>query len=148
MAQKLSSEFDYLRQQVDEMWDRLKGGQSGRPRYCPPILEPPVDVYETAEHVVIIAEIPGIGEEEVEMEVHGDHLHFRGQKNDHHAAPGHRHSQIEICYGSFERALKVPAEVDPEGAEVSYDDGFLKIVLPKSQQQKRQVKVTVRPGRA
>ena len=148
MAQKLSSEFDYLRQQVDEMWDRLKGGQSGRPRYCPPILEPPVDVYETAEHVVIIAEIPGIGEEEVEMEVHGDHLHFRGQKNDPHAAPGPRHSQIEICYGSFERALKVPAEVDPEGAEVSYDDGFLKIVLPKSQQQKRQVKVTVRPGRA
>jgi HSP20 family protein len=147
MAQKLFAEFDYLRQQMDEMWERLTGGQGSRPRFCPPILEPSVDIYETAEEVVMLAEIPGIGDEEVEIDVHGDHLRFHGQKKDRHAAPGHHHSQMEICYGPFERTVKLPAEVDPEGAQVSYGDGFLKIALPKRQQQKHRVRVTVRPER-
>jgi HSP20 family protein len=148
MAQKLFSDFEYLHQQMDEMWERLTGGQGGRPRFCPPILEPPVDIYETTEEVVILAEIPGIGDEEVQIDLHGDRLHFHGQKNDYHAAPGHRHSQMEICYGTFERAVSLPAEVDPEGVQVSYRDGFLKIVLPKRQRQKQRVRVTVRPQRA
>ena len=147
MAQKLFAEFDYLRQQMDEMWERLTGVQGSRPRFCPPILEPSVDIYETAEDVVMLAEIPGIGDEEVEIDVHGDRLRFHGQKNDRHAAPGRHHSQMEICYGPFERTVKLPAEVDPEGAQVSYGDGFLKIVLPKRQQQKHRVRVTVRPER-
>jgi len=148
MAQKQFSDFGYLHQQMEEMWDRLTGGQGGRPRLCPPVLEPPVDVYETADEVVILAEIPGIGDEEVSIDVEGDRLRFRGDKNDHHAAPGHRHSQMEICYGTFERTVRLPAEADPEGVAVTYRDGFLRIVLPKRQQQKHQVRVTVRPQKA
>ena len=148
MAQKLFSDFEYLHQQMDEMWERLTGGQGGHPRFCPPILEPPVDIYETAEEVVILAEIPGIGDEEVQIDMHGDLLHFHGQKNDHQAAPGHRHSQMEICYGAFERTVGLPAEADLEGVQVSYRDGFLKIVLPKRQAQKHRVRVTVRPQKA
>jgi len=148
MTQKLFADFEYLHQEMEEMWERLTGGQGRRPRLCPPILEPPVDVYETAEEVVILAEIPGIGDEEVQIDLHGDRLRFHGQKNDHHAAPGHRHSQIEICYGTFERTVSLPAEVDPEGVQVSYRDGFLKIVLPKRQRQRHRVRVTVRPQKA
>jgi HSP20 family protein len=148
MAQKLFSDFEYLHQQMDEMWERLTGGQGGRPRFCPPILEPPVDVYETAEEVVILAEIPGIGDEEVQLDLHGDRLHFYGEKIDRHAAPGHRHNQMEICYGTFERTVDLPAEVDPEAVQIAYRDGFLKITLPKRQGQKHRVRVTVRPQKA
>jgi HSP20 family protein len=148
MAQKPFAEFDHLHQQMEEMWERLTGGHGGRPRFCPPILEPPVDVYETAEEVVILAEVAGIGGEEVQIDLQAGRLRFHGQKDDHHAAPGHRHSQMEICYGTFDRTVNLPAEVDPEGIQASYEDGFLKIVLPKRQQQRRQVRVSVRPRRA
>jgi HSP20 family protein len=149
MAQKLFADFEHLHQQMDEMWERLTGGQGSRPRFCPPILEPPVDIYETTEDVVILAEIAGIGDEDVQIDLLGDrHLRFHGQKDDHHAAPGHRHSQMEICYGTFERTVNLPAEVDPEGIQASYRDGFLKIVLPKRQEQTRQVRVTIRPQTA
>ncbi len=148
MTQKPFGDFEHLHQQMEEMWERLTGGHGGRPRFCPPILEPPVDIYETAEDVVILAEIAGIADEEVQIDVQGDRLRFHGQKNDHHAAPGHRHSQMEVCYGTFERTVNLPSEVDPEAVQVSYRDGFLKIVLPKRQQQRRQVRVTVRPQRA
>ncbi len=148
MVQNPFADFDHLHQEMEEMWERLTGGHGGRPRFCPPMLEPPVDVYETAEDVVILAEIAGIGGEEVQIDVQGDRLRFSGRKNDHHAAPGHRHSQIEICYGTFDRAVTLPADVDPEGVKVSYRDGFLKIVLPKRQRRPHQVRVTVRTQKA
>ena len=148
MAQKPFAEFDHLHQQMEEMWERLTGGHGGRPRFCPPILEPPVDIYETVEDVVILAEIAGIGGEEVQIDLEGDRLRFHGLKNDHHAAPSHRHSQMEICYGAFDRTVNLPAEVDAEGVKVSYQDGFLRIMLPKRQQQRRRVRVTVRTQRA
>jgi len=149
MAQKLFADFEHLHQQMEEMWERLTGGQGSRPRFSPPILEPPVDVYETAKDVVILAEIAGVGDEDLQIDVQeGRRLRFHGQKNDLHAAPGHRHSQIEICYGTFERTVNLPAQVDPEGVQVSYRDGFLKIVLPKRQQQTHRVRVTVRPQKA
>jgi len=148
MTQKLFADFEYLHQEMDEMWNRLTGGRGGRPSLCPPILEPPVDVYETAKDVVLLVEIPGIGDEEVQIDLQGDRLHLQGQKNDRHAAPGHRHSQMEVCYGAFERTVSLPADVDPEGIQVSYQDGFLKIVLPKSERQRHRVQVTVRPQKA
>ncbi len=64
-------EFERLRGQVDHMWRRLAGGHPGRPGFCLPVLEPPADVFETADQVVVVAEIAGIGEEEVEVEVVG-----------------------------------------------------------------------------
>jgi HSP20 family protein len=143
MTHRPFGEFDHLHQQIEEMWERLTG-QGGRSRFCPPILEPPVDVYETGEEVVLLAEIAGIGGEEVQIDVLGDRLRFHGRKDDHHAAAGHRHSQMEICYGAFDRTVSLPAEVDAEGADVSYQNGFLRIVLPKRQQQAHQVRIRVR----
>jgi HSP20 family molecular chaperone IbpA len=141
-------EFEHMRQEMDEMWERLTGGRSGRGRFCPPVLVPPVDVYETADQVVVLSEIAGISEEEVEVTIEGTRLTFRGEKNDRHAEPGHRHSQMEICYGIFERTVELPADVDAAGIEVWYGDGFLRIVLPKLKQKRRhRMRVSVRePG--
>jgi HSP20 family protein len=138
------SEFERLHEQMDQMWRRLAGAPSGRSRFCSPMLAPPTDVYETRDSVVIVAEIAGIEQQEVEIEIEGDHLAFHGEKVDHHAEPGHRHAQMEICYGQFGRSVLLPAKVDPEQAQVSYSDGFLRIVLPKVEQTRKRVRVNVR----
>ncbi len=141
-------EFEHLHQEMDEMWERLTGHGSGRARFCPPVLIPPVDVYETPEEVVVLSEIAGISEEGVQVTIDGTRLTFRGEKSDRHAGPSHRHSQMEICYGLFERTLELPAAVDGAGIDISYSDGFLRIVLPKMKRQpRRQVRISVRqPG--
>jgi len=143
------SEFGRLHEQIERMWERLAGGRPGRPSFRAPVLEPPTDVLETADEVVVVAEIPGIEEGMVGIEVEGDRLAFRGEKSDRQAEPGQQHTQIEIHYGPFERTLILPAEVDPDGIDVSYSNGFLRIALPKLKRQRpRQVRVTVRrPGR-
>jgi HSP20 family protein len=138
-------EIERLHEQMERMWKRLTGGLPGRPGFCLPVLEPPTDVFETDDQVVVVAEIAGIGEEEVEIEVEGDRLAYRGEKSDRRADPHQRHAQIEICYGLFERVLALPAPVDPDKAEVSYEDGFLRIALPKlARRRSHHVRVTVR----
>ena len=138
-------EFERLRGQMDQMWRRLAGGHPGRPGFGLPVLEPPADIFETADQVVVVAEIAGIAGEEVEVEILGDRLALRGEKRDRRADPRHRHAQVEICYGPFERVLTLPAPVDPAGAEISYSDGFLRIALPKLQRRRpHRVRVIVR----
>ncbi len=139
------SEFERLHEQMEQMWRRLAGEGSGRSRFCSPTLAPPTDVYETADEVVIVAEIAGIDEQEVEIEVDGGRLAFHGEKVDREAHPHRRHAQMEICYGMFGRSLVLPARVDPNRAKVTYADGFLRIVLPKvPDQPPRQVRVSIR----
>lgn len=138
-------EFERLHEQMEQMWRRMVSGLPGRPGFCPPIIQPLTDIFETPNHVVVVAEVAGIAEEEVEIEIQGDRLTFRGEKRDRRAEPHHRHAQVEICYGRFERTVKLPATVKTEGAEVSYSDGLLRILLPKEEQQvPRSVRVYLR----
>ncbi len=132
------SEFERLRGEMEEIWRRLGGGHPGRPSFRLPVLEPPVDVFETAGHVVVVAEIAGIGDEEIEVEITGDRLALRGEKRDRRVEPHHRHAQVEIWYGPFQRVVALPAPVDPDRAEISYSDGFLRIVLPKLERRRPQ----------
>jgi len=139
------SEFERLHEQMDQMWRRLSGVPSGRSRFCSPTLAPPTDVYETASTVVVVAEIGGIEEQEVDIEIEGERLAFHGEKIDRDTHPNQRHTQMEICYGQFGRTVLLPAKVDPAGAEVSYSEGFLRIVLPKLRKQSpHKVRVNVR----
>ncbi|MGD0765459.1 MAG: Hsp20/alpha crystallin family protein [Dehalococcoidia bacterium] len=139
------AEFERLHDQMEQMWRRMTEGPAGRNRFCSPILAPPTDVFETADHVVVVAEIAGIQEQEVEIEIEGERLRFHGEKSDREAKPTHRHTQMEICYGAFERTLLLPARIDPEGIRVSYSEGFLRIVLPKLREPgSHRVRVTAR----
>ena len=139
------SEFERLHEQMEQMWRRLSEGPPGRSRFCSPVLAPPTDVFETPDEVVIVAEIAGISEREVEIEIEGEHLAFHGEKIDREARPDQRHTQMEIRYGLFGRSLVLPAQVDATGVKVSYTEGFLRIVLPKRREQDpRRVRVRVR----
>ena len=140
------SEFERLHEQMDQMWRRLAGGTpSGRSRFCSPMLAPPTDVYETDSEVVIVAEIAGIEEQEVEIEIEGDHLAFHGEKIYRDSEPHQRHTQMEICYGPFSRSVVLPAKVDAGAAQVSYHEGFLRIVLPKvAEEAPHRVRVNIR----
>jgi HSP20 family protein len=142
-------EFERLHGQMEQMWRRMVSGLPGRPGFCPPIIQPLTDIFETPNHVVIVAEVAGIAEEEVEIEIHDDRLTFRGEKRDRRAEPQHQHAQMEICYGQFERTVTLPVAVSAQGIEVSYSDGFLRILLPKEERQSpREVKINVRKSKS
>ena len=81
------SEFERLHEQMDQMWRRLPGRRPAVPVSAVRLLAPPTDVYETRDAVVIVAEIAGIEQQEVDIEIEGDHLRFHGEKIDRDADP-------------------------------------------------------------
>lgn len=137
------ADFERIRERMEQAWRQVLG-PPGAPRFSAPLIEVSVDVYETEREVVVLAEIAGISEGEVEIVVDGKVLILSGERKPGTGRPGRLYSQMEICHGPFRRELLLPSEVDPDEAQARYSQGMLEIVLPKvSRRIHRQVKFVV-----
>ena len=91
------------------------------------------DVWETAKSVIIRIEIPGIDKEDFDISIHGSALHIQGEKRSKGEAQGRLYHLMERAYGQFERTITLPHSIDGAQAEVSYQDGVLTVILPKTE---------------
>lgn len=94
-----------------------------------PAWRPPTDVYETEDAVIVRVEIAGMHETDFSIVLDGRDLSIRGIRQD---VPERRaYHQMEIRYGEFSVDVEMPAAVDVENVQAIYQNGFLKIMLPK-----------------
>ena len=91
---------------------------------------PPTDVYETEKNCVIKLEIAGMKDEDFEVAFENNILMISGNRPDLNERRAYH--QMEIRFGKFEIAVEIPVKVDMENATAEYKDGFLVIVLPRS----------------
>ena len=90
-------------------------------------------------------ELAGISDQEVELLVQGRDLRVRGERHPRSGRPSRLYSQMEICFGVFERSIMLPTDVDANRAKTTYRDGFLEVSLPKIKRQiSRQVRIVAR----
>ncbi len=149
MARRTVSQFSGLDPHIQEHLERARrtimgGGPPGSPNFGPPFMEPPVDVYQTESHVVVLMEIAAIPEEEILIEVEGRLMLVRGERKALSGPPLRAYHQMEIAHGTFQREILLPAEVNPEELSAVYKDGILEIALPKSQTRGgRQLRIVV-----
>jgi HSP20 family protein len=136
MARRSATQFSDFEQNIQEhlgrAYQRVFGSGPGGKNFCPPYMEPPVDVYHTDSEVVVLMEIAGIPEEEIEIEVEGLSMLIRGERKRLKGRPGRRYSHMEIVHGPFQRAIRLPSEVNPQEATAVYKDGILEIALPRA----------------
>ncbi|MGD2118594.1 MAG: Hsp20/alpha crystallin family protein [Chromatiales bacterium] len=91
------------------------------------------EVQESDNHIQVRLEVPGMEVDNFDIDVIDNHLVVRGEKHVQHEQKQGRYHVMECAYGSFERAIPLPAEVDADGAEANYRRGVLSITLPKHQ---------------
>ncbi len=91
---------------------------------------PMADVYETAESFLIELEVPGLDKDDIEIQVHGDELTVRGQRQIKGARP-ERFFRMERHYGPFSRAFSLSEEVDGDRVTAQFKDGLLRLEAPK-----------------
>ncbi len=103
------------------------------------------EVYDDDNQVVVRLEAPGMEREDFDIEVREDTLIIRGEKRVSRERTEGRYHILECAYGSFERAIPLPAEVDADKAKARYRKGVLRIELPKSAAQRRH-RIEVRTG--
>ncbi len=91
----------------------------------------PLDAYGTDKEIVIIAPVPGVNPDDVEITLEGDTLTLRGELT----APIENVDYLlnERPYGPFERNLRVNVPVEADQIEATFEDGLLKVVLPKAE---------------
>lgn len=90
---------------------------------------PPTDVYETDEAVVVRVEIAGMHETDFSIVLDGRYLSIRGLRQD--ISERRAYHQMEIRYGEFNVDVEMPVTIDVDNVQAIYQNGFLKIVLPK-----------------
>ncbi len=97
---------------------------------------PAMDVAESDQAITVSAELPGLKAEDVDISVHGNVLTISGEKKDSSEQREGDRYHVERRYGSFQRRLQLPADVDVERIQAECRDGVLTVTLPKTEQAK------------
>jgi HSP20 family protein len=97
---------------------------------------PAMDLVEADDHFVLKADLPGLDEKDVSIEVEGDVLTVSGERKEEHERTGEGFHRIERSFGGFRRSLTLPEGVDPESVTASFDKGVLQVRIPKPEERK------------
>jgi len=91
----------------------------------------PLDAYITAEEIVIVANMPGVKPEKVEITIEGDTLTIKGER----PAPLENVDYVlqDRSYGKFQRTLNINIPINANKAEAKFEDGLLTLVVPKAE---------------
>lgn len=112
--------------EMDDLFRAMMSSRSHR------VWRPPVDVYDTGEAIEVVAEIAGLDREQIDVMIEGDVISIRGNRPDPATCDHRSFHQARIAYGEFAVDVFVPFPVDGERALASYDNGFLRVTVPRA----------------
>ena len=106
-----------------------------------------VDMYQTANDVVVKAALPGLKPEEVDISITGDTLTIKGEHKEEQEVKQEDYFYKEHRYGGFSRSVAIPVQVKSDKAEATFENGVLTLTLPKAEEIKpKQIKVKAKPA--
>ncbi|HTT31272.1 MAG TPA: Hsp20/alpha crystallin family protein [Solirubrobacteraceae bacterium] len=105
---------------------------------------PAMDLVETGDQYVLRADLPGLSDDDVNVQLEDNVLTISGERKTQHEQHEEGYYRIERAFGSFARSLTLPEGVNPDGVQAHFDRGVLEIRIPKPEQKKpRQVQITL-----
>lgn len=106
---------------------------------------PRVDIIEEKDRILVTADLPGLKQEEISVEVEGDLLTIKGERKHAYEKTEDKVYRVERSYGSFLRSFSLPSNVDGAKVSAACKNGVLEVILPKRDEAKpKQVKVEVK----
>ena len=119
-----------LRQAMDQLFDDA----FTRPRGASGVsIVPAIDLYQTADEVVVKANLPGLKAQDVQISVANGILTLRGEFKQQDELEEASYHVLERRSGTFERSMTLPTDVQTEKAKANFEDGVLTISLPKAE---------------
>jgi len=140
------SPFEFLQGEIDRLFAQFNGfnGWSSPAGVSDRSFSPDMEVIETDSTLEVSTELPGMDEKDVEISVTDGLLTIRGEKRFEKDEKKKNYRLVERSYGSFERAVALPAGVDASKVKAKMTKGVLKVEIPKPEAAKAQpVKITV-----
>jgi HSP20 family protein len=133
-----------LQREVNRLFeDNTRSGRGSEPASSR-VWAPPVDILEDHNEIVVKAELPGIKQEDIDIELTGDTLTIKGERKFEDTQRKDNYVRVERAYGNFQRSFTIGVPVQNNAVKASYKDGILEIRLPKSEETKpKKVQVSV-----
>ena len=97
---------------------------------------PSVDIYENKDQIVLEAELPGMKQEEFDLSIENNVITLRGERKFEKTDETDSYHRVERSYGAFTRSFTLPQTVSGEGATAEYNNGVLRVTLPKREETK------------
>ena len=104
---------------------------------------PRVEVEELDSEMKVTAELPGIDEKEVKVELEDNALMISGEKREEHQEKTKTGIRTERRYGSFHRLIPLPAKGDVERAKAEFRKGVLTVTVPKTEEPRKRIEIKV-----
>jgi HSP20 family protein len=110
---------------------------------------PPMDLVEVDDHFVLRADLPGLSEDDVAIEIQDNTLTVSGERKAEHEQRERGWYRIERSFGRFSRSLTLPEGVDPSAVSAEFNKGVLEVRIPKPEARKpRRVAIKAQSGEA
>jgi HSP20 family protein len=109
------------------------------------ILRPKIDLSAAEQEYLLTVEIPGVSEKEVSVDINGSTMIIKGEKKQEKEEKEKNYYRIERSYGSFQRVLSLPEDVDQEAIRARFKNGVLSITMPRKalpQGEVKQIEIT------
>lgn len=106
---------------------------------------PAMDLVETDDHYVLTADLPGLSQQDINLEFEGDVMTLSGERKSEQAERKEGFYRLERATGSFSRSLTLPEGVDAEAVSATFKNGVLEVRIPKPEQRKPK-KVSIQVG--
>jgi HSP20 family protein len=104
---------------------------------------PAIDVYQDKDQFTVVAEVPGMKKEDLVLSLHNGVLTISGERKREQTSDQGFSSERYV--GRFQRSVTLPTSIDANQVKASYENGLLKVVLPKSEEAKpKQIEVSVK----
>jgi HSP20 family protein len=97
---------------------------------------PSLDIYQNADDIVAIVELPGMSKEDINISLHDGTLTISGERKEQSEQKAENAERTERFVGKFRRSISLPTRVDAGKVAASYKDGVLTVTLPKAEEAK------------
>jgi HSP20 family protein len=133
-----------MQNRLNSLFQEYNRGTEGNPDVTAASFAPAVDVYEDEHKLVLNLEVPGVKQEDLDVQVEKNTLTVRGERKFEKDQKEQNFHRIERRYGTFYRSFALPSTVDTENIQAAYENGVLKLELAKKAEAKpKQIKVNI-----
>lgn len=133
-----------LQSRLNSLFQNYGPSQDGSEALSAASFAPPVDIYEDEHKLVLKLEVPGVKQEDLDIQVENRTLTVCGERKFSSEEKQENFHRVEHRYGTFARTFTLPSTVDVENVQANYDAGVLTLQLAKKAEAKpRQIKIGV-----
>jgi HSP20 family protein len=118
--------------EMSRLFNTLMGGENAEGGRWTPAM----DLVEAEDYFLLKADLPGLSEEDVDIEVRDNTLRVSGERKTEHERRERGWYRVERSFGKFSRSLTLPEGVDPEGISATFNRGVLEVRVPKPEERK------------